>query len=449
MTAQTFKLPDLGEGLTESEVLNWKIKVGEHVALNQIIAEVETAKAVVELPSPFAGFVQVLHATEGETVQVGGALVTFDDAPGGAESQSPGEGQKIAERTPTLVGYGAPAATGSRPTRKSRTAPAARPAPASTPVPAASPAPATKMPAAHKAAGSAVARCTPPVRKLARDHGIDISSLSGSGEDGLVLRRDVEQAIESGGAAAPASSASTASALAAQEGDRHVKITAVRRATAKAMVQSAFTAPHATEFLTVDVTDSMDLVERMRAHRLLKDVKLNITTLAALVVTRLLKTYPALNSTWDEKADEIIEFGSVNLGMAVASDRGLLVPVLKNAQAKTLPVLAAELSEIILQGREGTLSPAQLTGGTFSITNVGVFGVDAGTPILPPGQSGILALGQVKRRPWEYQDQVALRHTMTLALSFDHRVVDGKEASEFLAGVGSVLEDPRMTNIFI
>ena len=454
MTAHTFKLPDLGEGLTESEVLNWKIKVGEHVALNQIIAEVETAKAVVELPSPFAGFVQALHATEGETVQVGGPLVTFDQEPGGSGEQpaaadSPQQEQsKAGERTPTLVGYGAPADTGNRPKRKARGS--RRPESMPSPAPVAS-APiasdAVSEPSSHERQLLAVTRCTPPVRKLARDHGVDISALAGSGVDGLVLRRDVQQAIDSAGASTPA--VKDSESMSPPDADRHVKITAVRRATAKAMVQSAFTAPHATEFLTVDVTESMELLERMRSHRLLKDLKLNITTLAALVVTRLLKTYPALNSTWDEKADEIIEFGSVNLGMAVASDRGLLVPVLKNAQAKTLPVLAAELSGIILQGREGTLSPAQLTGGTFSITNVGVFGVDAGTPILPPGQAGILALGQVKRRPWEYQDQVALRHTMTLALSFDHRVVDGKEASEFLAGVGSVLEDPGMMNIFI
>ncbi|MFD1377039.1 dihydrolipoamide acetyltransferase family protein [Micrococcus antarcticus] len=449
MTAHTFKLPDLGEGLTESEVLNWKIKVGEHVALNQIIAEVETAKAVVELPSPYAGFVQALHATEGETVQVGGPLVTFDQEPGASGGQPPvagpgnhGESAAV-ERTPTLVGYGAPADTGNRPTRKARGSRNGGAAQLAEPVASAPDA----APASPEREQHETTRCTPPVRKLARDHGVDISALAGSGEGGLVLRRDVQQAIDSVGTST--SSARGNEPASSPDVDRHVKITAVRRATAKAMVQSAFTAPHATEFLTIDVTESMALVERMRSHRLLKDRKLNITTLAALVVTRLLKTYPALNSTWDEKADEIIEFGSVNLGMAVASDRGLLVPVLKNAQAKTLPVLATELSEIILQGREGTLSPAQLTGGTFSITNVGVFGVDAGTPILPPGQAGILALGQVKRRPWEYQDQVALRHTMTLALSFDHRVVDGKEASEFLAGVGSVLEDPGMMNIFI
>lgn len=442
MTAHTFKLPDLGEGLTESEVLNWKIKVGEHVSLNQIIAEVETAKAVVELPSPYAGFVQELHATEGETVQVGGSLVTFDEAPGQdtqLDGTVPSEAHpetSPAERTPTLVGYGAPASNSSRPQRKDRASRAASGNSGDSP-----------QIQDSLAAPKQVTRSTPPVRKLARDHGVDISALAGSGIDGLVLRKDIQRAIDSAGAKAVVRDRMTAAEDPA--GDRHVKISAVRRATAKAMVQSAFTAPHATEFLTVDLTESMELVDRMRSHPLMRERKLNITTFAALAVTKLLKTYPALNSRWNEEADEIIEFGSVHLGMAVASERGLLVPVLKNAQAKTLPVLATELSELILQGREGTLSPAQLSGGTFSITNVGVFGVDAGTPILPPGQSGILALGQVKRRPWEYQDQVALRHTMTLALSFDHRVVDGKEASEFLAGVGSVLEDPGMMNIFI
>lgn len=431
MTDQTFKLPDLGEGLTESEVLNWKIQVGEHVALNQVIAEVETAKAVVELPSPFAGVVQQIHAAQGEVVQVGAPLVTFGeqspaDEPAGASPESGG-----AQRTPTLVGYGAPASTGSRPQRKVRNSRTT----------------ATQTNPKHVSPQRTVTRCTPPVRKLARDHGVDISVLVGSGEDGLVLRRDVQQAIDAGNSSVQSTVERTDDVT--QPADRHVKISAVRRATAKAMVASAFTAPHATEFLTIDVTESMALVERLRTHPLMKGLKLNITTLAALVVSRLLQTHRSLNSTWDEASDEIIEFGSVNLGMAVASDRGLLVPVLKGAQSMPLTELAQGLTEIIEQGRAGTLSPAQLSGGTFSITNVGVFGVDAGTPILPPGQAGILALGQVKRRPWEYQDEVALRHTMTLALSFDHRVVDGKEASEFLSSVGTVLHDPAMMNIFI
>lgn len=451
MAPNTFKLPDLGEGLTESEVLNWKIQVGEHVTLNQIIAEVETAKAVVELPSPFDGIVQKLHASAGEVVPVGGPLVTFGDDQTKSENPDPTEGSEGAageERTPTLVGYGAPAATGNRPARRGRAAQSSLAASQSVQA-AAKPEPVVQQNQNVVAASAerTVTRSTPPVRKLARDHGIEISTVQGSGADGAVVRADIEALI-----AAPqqvSQPQTTVAATSAVGEDRHIKISAVRRATAKAMVNSAFTAPHATEFLTVDLTESMKLVEKLRKHPLLKDVKLNITTLTSLIVTRLLGTYRALNTRWDEANDQIIEFGSVHLGMAVASERGLLVPVVKNAQAKSLLELAQELTEIIELGRAGKLSPAQLTGGTFSITNVGVFGVDAGTPILPPGQSGILALGQVKRRPWEFEDQVALRHTSTLALSFDHRVVDGKEASEFLAGLGAVLEDPGMLNIFI
>ncbi|MGP9489145.1 MULTISPECIES: dihydrolipoamide acetyltransferase family protein [unclassified Glutamicibacter] len=450
MAPNTFKLPDLGEGLTESEVLNWKIQVGEHVTLNQIIAEVETAKAVVELPSPYAGIVQKLHASAGEVVPVGGPLVTFGDEAAAPDADAPsGDDGASAEpgRTPTLVGYGAPAASANRPARRAR-AGAASASPAAVPAAQNSASPASEQNTEAVPAGArrTATRSTPPVRKLARDHGIELSAVRGSGADGAVLRADVEALIE---APAKAAEPAAAPAVGAAAADRHVKISAVRRATAKAMVESAFTAPHATEFLTVDLTESMKLVEKLRKHPLLRDVKLNITTLTSLIVTRLLGTYRALNSRWDAANDEIIEFGSVHLGMAVASERGLLVPVVKDAQTRSLRDLAEELTQLIDLGRAGKLAPAQLSGGTFSITNVGVFGVDAGTPILPPGQSGILALGQVKRRPWEFEDQVALRHTSTLALSFDHRVVDGKEASEFLAGVGAVLEDPGMMNIFI
>lgn len=436
MASQTFKLPDLGEGLTESEVLNWKIRVGEHVALNQIIAEVETAKAVVELPSPFAGIVQKLHATAGEVVPVGGALVTFGDE---VDAQADPSTKSEPERTPTLVGYGAPATSGARPARRARNMVNTKPAEnKSVVVTGEEGSPSFPDVGARRE----VTRSTPPVRKLARDHGIDISRVQGTGAEGAVRRSDVEALI-----ANEVSTEKTTQSSRGQTGDRHVKLTAMRRATAKAMVHSAFTAPHATEFLTVDVSASMDLLERLHSHRLFEGLKLNITTFSALVVSRLLRQYPALNSCWAD--EEIIEFAAVNLGIAVASDRGLLVPVLKESQEKSLFQLAKELEDIITQGRAGTLTPAQLTGGTFSITNVGVFGVDAGTPILPPGQSGILALGQVKPRPWGYQGQVVLRQTMTLALSFDHRVVDGKEASEFLAGVGAVFEDPGMMNIFI
>lgn len=438
--AQIFKLPDLGEGLTESEVLSWKIEVGQHVELNQVIAEVETAKAVVELPSPYAGVVQQLHAQPGEVVPVGSPLVTFADrGPNQTEEKAGGPGQ----RTPTLVGYGAEPASGQRPARRTRRGQPARSGSVPTPM-------SSDRELADDSARtrSTVPRSTPPVRKLARDHEVDLATVTGSGAAGLILRTDVEAAID---AAQTNRGETTAGAPAAHRGsgDRVVKLSAVRRATAKAMVESAFSAPHATEFLTVDVTASLELIETLREHHSLAEQHVNFTTLLALVVTRLLRTHPVLNSSWDGDNDQIIEHGSVNLGMAVATERGLLVPVIPGASHLGLPELAAELSKVIEAGRAGTLSPQQLSGGTFSITNVGVFGIDAGTPILPPGQSGILAVGQIKRRPWEYRSELALRHTATLALSFDHRLVDGKEGSLFLADVGRVLENPGLMNLFL
>lgn len=445
--AQIFKLPDLGEGLTESEVLNWKIKVGQRVELNQVIAEVETAKAVVELPSPYAGVVQQLHAEAGEIVPVGSPLVTFADKPA---HEAPEDQAASVQRTPTLVGYGAEPATGKRPARRPRHGMIARPeAQSAVNKPALSGA-RTQDPQVVSAMRSTVPRSTPPVRKLARDQQIDLASLQGSGPDGLIVRADVEAAMGSGilGARSQTTTGSTGSVETSEE-DRVVKLSAVRRATAKAMVESAFTAPHASEFLTVDVTASLELLDQLRAHPSMRGLHVNMTTYLALVVTRALQHHRALNSSWDGANDQIIEHGSVNLGMAVSTDRGLLVPVLQGANKMSLGQLAQELSNIIEQGRAGTLKPKQLSSGTFSITNVGVFGIDAGTPILPPGQAAILAVGQIKRRPWEYQDEVALRHTATLALSFDHRLIDGKEGSEFLADVGRTLENPGMLSLFV
>lgn len=460
---QIFKLPDLGEGLTESEVLNWKIQVGEQVELNQVIAEVETAKAVVELPSPYSGVVEQIHAEAGEVVPVGSPLVTFGDGAGGAgQAPSGADGSGTAKRTPTLVGYGAEPSTGKRPARKARRGPGTTQAPGrSAPEPETPAAAAPNTPAESPGevldldARSTVPRSTPPVRKFARDHDIDLNEVTGSGRDGLIVRADVEAALAARGTQATAGQQPAVAqgqpptpSPAAQDEDRVVKISAVRRATAKAMVDSAFSAPHVTEFLTVDVTASLELIEQLKQHPSLRGKHVNFTTLLALVSTRLLATHRSINASWDGENGQIIERGSVNLGMAVSTDRGLLVPVVPAAQRLSLGELAEALSGIIEQGRAGTLSPAQLSGGTFSLTNVGVFGVDAGTPILPPGQAAILAAGQIKRRPWEYRDELALRHTTTLALSFDHRLIDGKEGSQFLADLGGVLENPGLINLF-
>ncbi|MDO5743352.1 MAG: 2-oxo acid dehydrogenase subunit E2, partial [Micrococcaceae bacterium] len=227
-------------------------------------------------------------------------------------------------------------------------------------------------------------------------------------------------------------------------GETRTPIRGVRKATAAAMVASAFTAPHVTVFLSVDVTETMALLERLRSSKRFAGVKLTVTTLLAKIATLSLARHRALNSHWDGENAEIIEFGHVNLGLAAATGRGLMVPVVHDAQRMDLAGLAAAAGELTLAAREGTITPAQLTGGTFSISNVGVFGIDAGTPILPPGQAGILAVGQVRKMPWEHQGEIALRQVMALSLSFDHRLVDGEQGASFLAEVGGILEDPGM-----
>ncbi len=439
-----FRLPDLGEGLTESEILNWRVNVGDTVTLNQVIAEVETAKAVVELPSPFAGVVTALHESPGTVVEVGKPIVSFEvpddggtqpsangtgaaaDEAAGAEA-NPANGS--AKREPNLVGYGAMVEHSGRPQRRRR----AGIAPA---VPAAPVAPeATASTSAAEPAERP--RSTPPVRKLARDLGVDLASVAGSGDRGLITREDVL------GAAGKASESGTA---APSDGQRETRtpIKGVRKATASAMVASAFTAPHVTEFLTVDVTPAMEFLDRLRSGKEFAGVKLTPLTLVARAVLIALKRNPALNSAWDEAGQEIIQFNYVNLGIAAATPRGLLVPNIKDADALSFQDLAEALAGLAETARAGKTSPAQLSGGTISITNIGVFGIDAGTPILNPGEAAILAVGAVRRMPWEYRGKVKLRQVLTLSLSFDHRLVDGEQGSRFLAEVGRLLADPAL-----
>lgn len=483
-----FRLPDLGEGLTESEILSWKVNVGDTVTLNQVIAEVETAKAVVELPSPFAGVVTALHEQPGTVVEVGKPIVSFeiandDDgstpAPGnGSGSREPGNagasGESAqaapAKREPNLVGYGAVVESSGRPVRRARghlatvkdAAPLAEapmptlltapePAPAerapAEPGPRSQPAPRTQ-PAAAAESTTERPRSTPPVRKLAKDLGVELESVSGTGPGGLITRDDVRNFLGGGDlpAAAHALSETAYSRETAdkQGSEREVRtpIKGVRKFTAAAMVSSAFTAPHATEFLTVDVTPSMELLSRLKESRPFAGYKLTPLTLVAKALLIALKRNPSLNTHWDEDAQEIVQFNYVNLGIAAATPRGLTVPNIKDAHSLTLAELSAALTELTDTAREGKTSPADLSSGTISITNIGVFGIDAGTPILNPGEAAILAMGAVRRMPWEYQGEVALRQVMTLSLSFDHRLVDGEQGSRFLADVGSILSDP-------
>ncbi|KQT01507.1 dihydrolipoamide acetyltransferase family protein [Cellulomonas sp. Leaf395] len=480
-TMKTVTLPDLGEGLTESDLVEWVVAVGDTVELNQVVAEVETAKALVQLPSPYAGVVAELLVEPGVTVPVGAALLriaveepaladdaaptpaeppdrvaspTSDDDSAAADRPTPAAGA-APERTSVLVGYGPLVEGSSRPRRRSRSADWA---------------------AAHAVAhdvGLALAggrtgpKVLPPVRKLAHDLGVDLNKMVGSGTDGMITREDVLRAV-SGAEASPAARRPSALAAAHRPGlarsqsrpaddvpaphrpdavpsaprETRTPITGVRKQTAAAMVASAFTAPHASTALTVDVTPTLELLEAFRSDRALEGHRVSILTIVAKAVTIAVGRNPSLNAHWDESAGEIVQYGYVNLGIAAATPRGLLVPSIKDADGLTLPDLADAIGRLTQDARDGTTTPADLAGGTITITNIGVFGVDTGTPILVPGQAAILAMGAIRRQPWEFQDQIALRSVLTLSLSFDHRLVDGAEAAHFLADVGEILARP-------
>lgn len=450
-----FRLPDLGEGLTEAEVVQWLVAPGDEVTLNQTLAEVETAKAVVELPSPYEGTVATLHADAGETVAVGAPLIAFrvegEDEPSAPETAAAQD--SVAEKAqPNLVGYGAAPSSGSRPARRARRSAAA--APTDTAVLEAAP---------HDAAPSAAVdtvierpRSTPPVRAHAKRLGVDLVLVAAEVGDRLITRNDVDAYAERVGATpVPAASSApdpgtTSAPLrpADRERETRIPIRGVRKHTAAAMVQSAFTAPHVTVFHTVDVTATMDLLARLRDDRTLTAHRIGPLAVIAKAVCLALGSTPGLNSRWDEEAGEIVQYSYVDLGIAAATERGLIVPVIRDAERRTLVQLADEVKALAETARAGKTSPAELAGGTFSISNIGVFGVDAGTPILPPGQSGILAVGAVRRQPWEHRGEIALRQVMTLSLSFDHRLVDGAEGATFLKTVADILEEPGRAMLF-
>ena len=418
MAQREFRLPDLGEGLTESEIVAWKVAPGDRIELNQVIAEVETAKAVVDLPSPYAGIVARLMVDAGVTVSVGDPIISVEVAgDAGAETAD--------AAPPNLVGYGA--TTESASARKPRRF-------ADTPVVSPVLAPAAEVATAAEAAPAAPARrrAAPPVRLLARQLGIPLETVEGTGDRGLITRADLERvagtAVEGSGRAS------------GDEESTLIPVTGVRKLTAKAMVDSAFTAPHVTVFLQVDVTPTIELLERLRARPKFRESRLTFLTAVARAVCLALTADPAVNSRWEEGG--IRQFRHVNLGIAAATPRGLLVPVIPAADTLSFVELDDALTDLVQTARAGTTPPAAMTGGTFTITNVGVFGVEGGTPILADGQAGILAVGAVARRPWEFGGEIALRSVVTLSLSFDHRVVDGAEGSRLLAAIAALLADP-------
>ncbi|MFR9730526.1 dihydrolipoamide acetyltransferase family protein [Saccharopolyspora sp. MS10] len=454
-----FPLPDVGEGLTEAEILGWRVQPGDDVEVNQIFVEIETAKAAVELPCAYAGKVVELFAEAGQTVEVGKPIISIDLDPDGTApsdtSPAPEPAAAAAESgsTANLVGYGPQATSSKRRPRKGRgTAPAAdvsqqavqealsgsaAPIPPPTePVVSAVPTQAVPERAPAAAPRGAVPLAKPPVRKLAKDLGVDLRTLTGSGAGGVITRQDVQSA------SAPAPQAAPAAPSGARE--RRVPIKGVRKATAQAMVRSAFTAPHVTEFLTVDVTPMMELRQRLKSHPEFQGVKVTPLAFAAKALCLAVRRTPDVNATWDEDAGEIVYKDYVHLGIAAATPRGLVVPKVRDADGMSLRELAAALESLTATAREGRTTPGDMADGTITITNVGVFGVDTGTPILNPGESAILAFGAIRDMPWVVDGQVVPRKVCQLALSFDHRVVDGEQGSRFLADVGALLADPSM-----
>ncbi|HEX2263790.1 MAG TPA: dihydrolipoamide acetyltransferase family protein, partial [Pseudonocardiaceae bacterium] len=390
---QQFLLPDAGEGLTEAEVLTWHVAPGDTVTVNQIIVEIETAKAAVELPCPYAGVVSELYAKPGMTVQVGSPLIAIDGDPGVTGSET-GRGDQIGEERPdgrisTLVGYGPRTGAVTRRRRKDAVSPVGA------------------APAAADAAPKSVPLAKPPVRKLARELGLDLQAVTGSGTGGVITREDVQHAAALAGNG-------VATGLAGLQ--RREPVRGVRKATAAAVVSSAFTAPHVTVFLTVDVTPMMQLRARLKTQPQFRDVKLTPLAFAARAMCLALRRTPEANARWDEAAGEIVYFQYVHLGIAAATPRGLVVPKIRDAQRLSLRELAVALDELATCAREGRTPPGDMLDGTITVTNIGIFGVDTGTPILNPGESAILALGAIRDLPWVVDGAVVVRKVCQLAL---------------------------------
>ncbi|WP_327430153.1 dihydrolipoamide acetyltransferase family protein [Streptomyces sp. NBC_01236] len=467
-----FKMPDVGEGLTEAEILKWYVQVGDTVTDGQVVCEVETAKAAVELPIPYDGVVSELRFPEGTTVDVGEVIIAVDVAGGAGApapqapaapvqtsaasapapaAPAPAEEPKPEGRKPVLVGYGvAESSTKRRPRKGAEVVPAQQPEPFLA---------ATAIQGELNGHGHAKQRplAKPPVRKLAKDLGVDLTTITPSGPDGIITREDVHAAVVPAPAPAPVGEVTPAAPVQAPARvpapapvvtydtgrETRIPVKGVRKATAAAMVGSAFTAPHVTEFVTLDVTRTMKLVEELKQDKELQGLRVNPLLLIAKALLVAIKRNPEVNASWDEANQEIVQKHYVNLGIAAATPRGLIVPNIKDAHAKTLPQLAQSLGELVSTAREGKTSPAAMQGGTVTITNVGVFGVDTGTPILNPGESAILAVGAIKLQPWVHKGKVKPRQVTTLALSFDHRLVDGELGSKVLADVAAILEQPK------
>lgn len=463
MSISEFPLPDVGEGLTEAEIVSWRVKPGDVITINQVIVEIETAKSLVELPSPFAGTVESLLVDEGQTVEVGTPLIAVRSAdapaspvadPGTATThtataathaavQSADQGvadteasidraAEVEKSGAVLVGYGAKSHVASRRSRSATVTPAAL-----TAVSATAPVAVTPRLESVSVADSSPVIAKPPIRKLAKDLDVDLSGVTPTGLAGEVTRDDVIRHAEQ---ASVFRNIQTPEWPPARE-DR-IPVKGVRKAIATAMVKSAFTAPHVSVFVDVDASRTMEFVKRLKASPDFAGIKVSPLLIMAKAMIWAVRRNPTVNSTWTD--DEIIVHHFVNFGIAAATPRGLVVPNIKNAQDLGLRELAQSIEAITLTARDGKLQPADMAEGTITITNIGVFGMDTGTPILNPGEVAIVALGTIKQKPWVVDGEVRPRFVTTLGASFDHRVVDGDVASRFLADVASVIEEPAL-----
>ncbi|WP_064256613.1 dihydrolipoamide acetyltransferase family protein [Rhodococcus sp. D-6] len=423
---EEFRLPDLGEGLTEADWVHWVVAVGDRVELNQVIGEVETAKATVELPSPYGGTVEELLVEPGQTVPVGAPLLRIATEDGPAEPAGDSDGPS---RPSVLVGYGPGDAPQSRRATRRASADAGRARDGDPP------------PARPDA--------KPGARKLAALLEVDLDTVTGTGRGGVITRDDVRRTAGHGdeptaghGEEPTAERPHSPAPEPSPERTTRIPVGGVRKRTAEAVSRSAFTAPHASVFLTCDATATVDLVSTLRASPAFEGVRPTALSIVTRALLHAIADEPSLNAHWDDDTGEIVLHHDVHLGIATATSDGLKVPVVREAQRLSLPRLARSIAEVADRARTGRSTPSELTGSTVSVTNVGVFGVDGGTPILNPGESAILAVGAISDRPWVVDGALAIRKVVTLSLSFDHRLVDGEQAGRALATIGAFLGDP-------
>ena len=460
--SQIFNLPDVGEGLTEAEILSWKVAPGDTVEVNDVLVDIETAKSVVELPSPYEGTVQELLVAEGETVEVGTPIIAI-----AGEGTEEGGGSRPAADRPdaapqqavapageqgggnALVGSGPKADPVKRRARKKASPPAG--ASAQPPAAPAGAAASAQVPASASLGTDSRRQplAKPPVRKAAQDMGIDLAQVTPTGDQGQVTKRDLLNYAAHLSLTDQASVTDTTDPTsfwipAGAGGDRieRIKVKSVRKATAKAMVESAFKAPHVSIFVDVDATRTMEFVKRLKKSPQFEGVKVTPLLILAKAVIWATARTPQVNATWTDSEIQIKHF--MNLGIAAATPRGLMVPNIKDAQTMNLRDLALALNDLTTRAREGKTQPAEMQQGTITITNIGSLGIDTGTPIINPGEAAIIAFGTIKQKPWVVDGEVIPRWVTTLGGSFDHRVLDGDLSAKFLADVASILEEPAL-----